>query len=90
MITANGYVYGRNWGFTYNKYPATTLTADTYEELKEQIKSSKNLDEFDSGMGYETVLGVHYEDIEESIVEGQWTKTRKLNGIKHGKLKGSI
>jgi len=88
MITANGYVYGRNWEFGYNIYPATTLIADTYTELKQQILDETDLGVFDSGMGYETVMGVHYTDIIESIKEKGWTKTRNLKSIKVGKLKG--
>ena len=44
MIIANGHVYGRNWGFSYNKYEAATLTADTYEELKQQILNESDLE----------------------------------------------
>ena len=90
MIIANGHVYGRNWGFSYNKYEAATLTADTYEELKQQILNESDLEKFDAGMGYETVMGVHYDDIVESTMDGEWTKTRNLKPIKVGKLSGTL
>ena len=90
MITANGYVYGRNWGFSYNRYAAVTLTADTYEELKQQILNEPDLGNFDGGMGYETVMGVHYNDIVESVIDGEWTKTHSLKPIKVGKLSGTL
>ena len=90
MIIANGHIYGRNWGFSYNNYPAVTLTTDTYEELKQLILNSSNLDEFDSGMGYEKVMGVNYNDIKEVIEDGEWTKTRSLKPVKLGKLKGRL
>lgn len=90
MIIANGYVYGRNWGFSYNRYAAVTLKADTYEELKQQILNESNLENFDDGMGYETVMGVHYNDIIESVIDGEWTKTRTLKPIKVGKLSGTL
>ena len=90
MIIANGHIYGRNWGFSYGNYPAVTLTTDTYEELKQLILNSSNLDEFDSGMGYEKVMGVNYNNIKEIIEDGEWTKTRSLKPIKRGKLKGRL
>ena len=41
-------------------------------------------------MGYETVMGVHYDDIVESTMDGEWTKTRNLKPIKVGKLSGTL
>ncbi len=90
MITANGYVYGRNWSFSYNKYTAITLIAETYKELKQQILNESDLDKFDSGMGYETVMGVHYNNIVESVVDNEWTKTRTCKPIKIGRLSGIL
>lgn len=89
MVIANGIVYGRNWGFGYNSYPAKTIEADTYEEVKNLI-TTLPLENFDSGMGYETVMGIHYNSIIETIQEGEWTKSKQCKPVKRGVLKGKL
>lgn len=89
MIVASGQVYGRNWNFGYNSYPARIIEADTYEEIKDLL-ATLPMDHFDEGMGYETVMGVHYNLIIETVQDGEWTKTRTLKPLKKGILKGTL
>jgi hypothetical protein len=76
-VIATGFVFGNYWGGGTGIYTARELKAETREDIVKQIMESKDIGEFDGGMGYEKVLGVFYR-MEEIVVEGEWEKNRKL------------
>ena len=74
-IIAEGRVFGNFWGGGKGVFTARELKTETIEALRTLLSESKDIGEFDGGMGYEKVTGVIYYPVE-VIQEGEWTKTR--------------
>lgn len=53
--TMDGYVYGNLWGGGQGAYPSVVLRGSNIKQMLAQAR--KDLNQLDSGMGYESILG---------------------------------
>ena len=67
--TADGIVLGNTWGGGAGYYPARKYHAETFTDLKNEIKEDFESGALDSGMGFESLVGAFMIVVKHTVIE---------------------
>lgn len=68
-IEAKGMVVGKLWGGGKGYYPSSKVGGTTIEEVKKKAAEKMNDGSIDSGMGFETIVGVILDPVTITYIE---------------------